>query len=82
MRIGLEQIGAAVLLPIPRGKKGPVIKNWQKLTLAQMTAEYLAGLNHGGNIGVLLGIASQSLCTIDVDKDEYLEAILELNPAS
>ena len=46
----------AVLLPIPRGCKGPKIKGWQHFTSAKMQEpEYLAKLNHGGNIGVLLG---------------------------
>jgi hypothetical protein len=53
---------------------------WQKLTLADMTPSYLAGLNHGQNIGVLLGAASDGLCSIDADNDEYLEEFLKLNP--
>jgi hypothetical protein len=43
-------------------------------------AEYLTGLNHGNNIGVLLGKPSEGLCTIDVDDDDELEAFLGLNP--
>ena len=45
-----------------------------------MTPAYLASLNHGQNIGVLLGAASEGLCTIDVDDDDRLEAFLSLNP--
>ena len=65
----IERIGAAVLLSIPRGKKEPRRPGWQKLTLADMTPAYLASLNHGGNIGILLGKASEGLCTIDCDDD-------------
>ena len=41
---------------------------------------YLANLNHGHNIGVLLGQASNGLCTIDCDDDAALEAFLRCNP--
>lgn len=71
-----------VLLPIPGGEKGPRFKGWQDTTLEQMNdPEYLARLNHGGNIGVLLGKPSGGLCSIDVDSDEDLAAFLALNPA-
>lgn len=39
--------------------------------------EYIAELNHGGNIGVLLG---RGLITIDLDCDEADEPFLALNP--
>jgi len=50
-----ELIGPeVVLLPIPRGRKGPKITGWQNFTLEKMKEpEYLAELNHGNNIGVL-----------------------------
>ena len=48
-----------VLLPIKRGNKGPsgkAMEGWQNFTAAKMQEpEYLASLNHGANIGVLLG---------------------------
>ena len=72
--------GPAVLLPIPSGTKGPKLKGWQKLTLADMTQEHLDSLNRGNNIGVLLGAASQGLCTIDGDTSEGLQTLLESNP--
>ena len=77
----LAQLGPCVLLDIPRGKKGPNTKEWQKLTLTHMTPEYLASLNGSKNIGVSLGAASQGLCSIDVDNDDELERFLSLNPA-
>ncbi|MFL6519181.1 MAG: bifunctional DNA primase/polymerase [Chthoniobacterales bacterium] len=71
-----------VLLPIPKGEKGPRVKGWQKTTIERMSdASYIEKLNAGGNIGVLLGKASGNLCTIDVDSDADLEAFLLLNPA-
>jgi hypothetical protein len=60
--------------------KQPVAKGWQKTTLADMTADYLAKLN-GGNIGVLLGEPSGGLCVIDLDQDEFVEPFLAANPA-
>ena len=39
--------------------------------------EYLARLNHGANIGVLLG---NGRVTIDLDRDENVEPFLNLNP--
>ena len=70
-----------VLLPIKRGDKGPSGKKmagWQTFTPAKMREpEYLARLNHGANIGVLLG---NRKVTIDLDRDESLEPFLNLNP--
>ncbi len=71
-----------VLLPISAGAKGPRFTGWQNVTIASMEdPAYLARLNHGGNIGVLLGKPSGGLCSIDVDDDAALEAFLALNPA-
>jgi len=75
----INRIGPAVLIPIPTGEKGPKIPGWQKLTLPEMTATYLARLE-GGNIGVLLGAASEGLVSIDADSDDFLEAFLVANP--
>jgi Family of unknown function (DUF5906) len=70
-----------VLLPIKRGHKGPSGKEmagWHTFTPAKMQEpEYLAHLNHGGNIGVLL---SDGRVTIDLDRDENVEPFLKLNP--
>jgi hypothetical protein len=44
-----------------------------------MTAEYLAEFN-GSNVGVLLGKASEGLCSIDCDSEAALESFLESNP--
>jgi hypothetical protein len=73
-------LGPCVLVHIPKGSKGPKTKVWQKLTQANMTPDYLAGLNHDNNIGVLLGHVSGGLCTIDADSDEFLADLLAINP--
>lgn len=70
-----------VLLPIKRGNKGPSgkeMEGWQTFTPARtQEPEYLARLNHGANIGVLLG---NGRITIDLDRDEDVEPFLKLNP--
>lgn len=69
-----------VLLPVPLGKKGPLVKNWQKVSFAQtQTSEYQSQLA-SGNIGVLLGESSGGLCAIDIDDDQDVEPFLDLNP--
>lgn len=70
----------AVLLPIARGRKAPAIAGWTTLTKVVMEDEqYIAQLG-SGNIGVLLGRASNGLCSIDIDSDEAMDAFLALNP--
>jgi hypothetical protein len=76
----------AVLMPIPRGQKFNPVREWQKTTFAQtQTPEYqaklLARIRAGGNISVLLGASSGSVCTVDVDADDEIAFWLELNPA-
>jgi phage/plasmid-associated DNA primase len=67
-----------ILLPIPRGSKKPIRKGWQNTTLSQMEdPEYLAQLNDGGNVGVLLG---RGRVTIDLDREQDVDAFLALNP--
>jgi len=70
----------AVLIPVEKGKKKPVPLGWQQFTIEKMSdPTYLAKLETG-NIGVLLGSASDDLCAIDVDDDEAVEPFLALNP--
>src|SRR5688572_24448690 len=69
-----------VLLPIKSGSKSPIVKEWTKLRPKDTSsAEYKAQLTE--NIGILLGQASNHLCTIDVDTDAAKEEMLALNPA-
>jgi P4 family phage/plasmid primase-like protien len=76
-----ELLGCKVILiPIPRGQKGPMIKGWQNIKLPQTEgADYQRALAQG-NIGVLLGAPSEGLCAIDIDADGELEGFLALNP--
>lgn len=71
--------GPVVLLKVPPGQKRPILKQWQKVTLKQMTPEYLARLN-GCNVGVALGAASGGLISIDFDSNDSLKEMLALNP--
>jgi phage/plasmid-associated DNA primase len=78
----LDLLGdGVVLVPIKRGHKGPSgkrMKGWQNFTPERMAdPDYLAQLNHDGNIGVLL---RNGLTTIDLDRDEDVEPFLKLNP--
>jgi phage/plasmid-associated DNA primase len=67
-----------VLLPIKRGDKKPLERDWQTFTPARMQdPKYLARLNHDANIGVLLG---KGLITIDIDSDAAVEPFLVRNP--
>ncbi len=71
----------AVLIPIKGGEKRPSISGWQTKTTADMAdPAYLAQLRSSPNMGVLLGAPSGGLCTIDIDDDAGLEAVLEANP--
>ena len=70
-----------VLIPIPKAHKAPVFKGWQKVSWAATQKDnYKEKLYQECNIGVLLGMPSGGLCTIDVDDDDYIEQLLELNP--
>ena len=60
------------VIPIPSGKKVPIIKGWQKLQLKdEQLAEHFG---HECNIGVLLGSASNGLIDIDFDVPEAVVA--------
>ncbi len=72
-------LGDAAVFLACDGKK-PIPKKWQKLTPADMTQNYLAKLA-GHNIGVVLGSASNGICSIDLDCDDDVEPFLALNPA-
>ena len=55
-----DLLGPAVLLPVARGEKKVILSDWQYFTLKKMEeAGYLASLNHGNNVAVLLGANSQ-----------------------
>jgi len=80
--IGFHDLKDAVLIPIPRGEKGPRIPGWQAKTLADMEdPDYRNLFVEGGNVGVLLGQPSNGLCTVDIDCDEWVAPFLALNSA-
>jgi len=69
-----------VLLPTPRGEKGPRMPSWPKCTLEIMDhPEHVEELNRG-EIAVLLGEASGGLYSIDFDQESVGRAFLEMNP--
>ena len=77
----LGWIGPAVLLPAPPGCKGSREAGWNRKSLADMAdPAHLATFREDSNISVLLGQASQGLCSIDFDNDEAAGRFLELNP--
>ena len=72
----------AVLLPIRKGSKAPMLKKWQSITFEDTQhPDYQRKLDTHRNRGVSLGKASQNLCSIDFDDDEALTKFLELNPS-
>jgi Protein of unknown function (DUF3631)/Bifunctional DNA primase/polymerase, N-terminal len=75
----------AVLLPIPLGKKGPVIAGWQRLTFkdtqtAGYQRELRKAIQRSGNIGVSLGLVSGRLFSIDIDSAELVEQYCKRTP--
>ena len=71
----------AVLLAAAKGRKNPTLSGWQHVRRESMAdPAYLETLNHGGNIGVLLGEASSGLVALDFDRQEDAEAFLAENP--
>ncbi|MEO7098033.1 MAG: bifunctional DNA primase/polymerase [Luteolibacter sp.] len=78
----LQLLGVrAVLLPIRAKSKAPAVSSWQKLTFEDTQSDwYQSLLQRAPAIAVLLGDASEGLCSIDCDSDDYLGEFLELNP--
>ncbi len=73
-----------VLLPIPKGEKGPKLKEWQKTRHEVMEDPAYLGRLQQGNIGVLLGKVSGDLCAIDIDDEklafaEKIDAVAGIN---
>jgi RecA-family ATPase len=64
-------------VPIPLREKGPRIKGWQRLRVAEANAaEYFNG---AGNIGIILG---QGLIDLDLDCHEAIELASRVLPAT
>ena len=77
----LDQLEQAALIPIPKGKKSPMMSGWQKTTFQDMKPEYLSQFDADINIGVVLGKASNNLVSIDADTDDGLIEFQTLNPS-
>ncbi len=58
-------------VPVPYQTKGPVINNWQSLRLTD--SELPKYFGNGGNIGIILGEASEGLVDIDLDAPEAVQ---------
>ena len=70
----------AVLLPVKSKTKHPPLKQWQNTTYEDTQEEaYQQKLESHGNTGILLGEASEHLCSIDFDDDEALTDFLKNN---
>lgn len=58
-------------VPIPPGRKGPLLGGWQKLKVTRATvAGYFEATEGAGNVGVLLGEPSGWLADVDMDCQE------------
>ncbi len=76
-RLGVK----AVLLPIRKGTKAPSNKGWQNTKFeSTQNPLYQSALAKASTIGVLLGDASEGLCSIDFDCSTALEQFLAANP--
>lgn len=82
VRALLEILGPkTVLLQVRARKKSPWRKQWQRFDVERMKdPTYLKELEASPNIAVLLGSASDNLCSIDVDGDDDFKSFLALNP--
>src|SRR5215203_4992396 len=66
------------VIPVPRGKKGPVLVEWEQLRIKSgEIEEYFVG---DPNIGLLLGEPSGGLVDGDMDCDEAEHAAKSLMP--
>ena len=74
-----EALGA-VVIPVYRSKK-PKYRYWRGLDYAKCrTKELLSLYDEHTNIGIVQGVPSSGLISIDFDADEPLKEFLELNP--
>jgi Bifunctional DNA primase/polymerase, N-terminal len=74
---GYVEQGLSVV-PIPRGKKGPILPGWPTIRIAK--SELPEHFGSGPNVGILLGDASRGLVDIDCDVSEASVAARILLP--
>jgi Bifunctional DNA primase/polymerase, N-terminal len=78
-------LGNAVLLPIPLGEKGPQLAGWPTV-IYQQTLErsyqqqLIETIGRRGNLGILLGPASNRLLALDLDHDALVDEWLSRHP--
>lgn len=72
----------AHIVPIPLDGKRPILASWQKLTLDEITRDWLSHQFGNGttNIGALCGAASDNLLVFDFDGMAGYEGFKELFP--
>jgi hypothetical protein len=68
------------VVPIPRQRKGPVLKGWNKLALTSEDVPSMFSIS--SNIGILLGEPSGWLVDVDLDCDEARELASQYLPAT
>jgi hypothetical protein len=68
------------VVPVPFGRKGPILNSWQKLRLAE--ADLPVHFKAASNIGVLLGEPSGGLVDVDADCPEAVAALDSFLPAT
>ena len=69
-----------MLIPVYPLTKNPIGKKWQLRTRESMRDPIYLRSFVGKNIGVVLGMASGGLCTIDFDRDADIEPFIVKNP--
>jgi hypothetical protein len=70
LAIAMDVIRRGIMpVPVPYGKKGPVISHWQQLTItAENTFQHFNG--HNLNVGGVMGPKSSGLTDVDLDCEE------------
>src|SRR5258708_22073151 len=80
-----QLFGRVAIVPLGYGKKGPEAVGWQSVTFeASQAPDYQNRIcdcfTRGGNLGLLLGPASDNLVDIDIDRAEWVQPFLDANP--
>ena len=82
LSIALDAIDRGIApVPVPIGRKGPVIKNWQHLTITRENAgQYFNGT--ALNVGAIMGPRSGGLTDVDLDCPEAVKLAPYFLPAT
>ena len=68
------------IIPIPKGSKAPVLRDWTKLNITEEDIHQY--FSNGENVGVKLGSPSNWLVDIDLDCEEAIQAAPYFLPAT